>query len=104
MTLSPDAAEIAAASYRLTSDGALPQARPWQSALYARLSNPEEDMGGLLLAPTGAGKLEGVVIPAVGLHRGGAPRRLFVIGPDVSPLDDYLYRLVPYLESLGAGR
>ncbi len=99
MTLSPDAAEIAAAAYRLTSDGALPLARPWQSALYARLSNPESDMGGLLLAPTGAGKLEGVVIPAVGLHRGGAPRRLFVIGPDDSPLDDYLYRLVPYLKA-----
>lgn len=99
MTLSPDAAEIAAAAYRLTSDGALPQARPWQAALYAKLSNPDADMGGLLLAPTGAGKLEGVVIPAVGLHRGGAPRRLFVIGPDGSPLDDYLYRLVPYLKA-----
>ncbi len=99
MTLSPDAAEIAAAAYRLTSDGALPQAWPWQASLYAKLADPDSEMGGLLLTPTGAGKLEGVVIPAVGLHRGGAPRRLFVIGPDGSPLDDYLYRLVPYLKA-----
>ena len=99
MTLSPDAAEVASASYRLTSDGALPSARSWQSALYAKLSDPNSEIGGLLLAPTGAGKIEGVVIPAVGLHRGGAPRRLFVIGPDGSPLDDYLYRLVPYLKA-----
>ena len=99
MTLSPDAAEIASASYRLTSDGVLPQAWSWQAALYTKLADPDSEMGGLLLAPTGAGKVEGVVIPAVGLRRGGAPRRLFLIGPDGSPLDDYLYRLVPYLKA-----
>ena len=91
--------EIANAAYRLTSDGALTAAYPWQAALYARLSEPEGDIGGLLLAGTGAGKLESVLIPALGLRRGGAPRRVFLIGPDGSPLDDYLYRAVPYLRA-----
>ena len=90
---------IASAAYRLTSDGALLQAYPWQAGLYTQLSDPEGDLGELLTAPTGAGKVEAVVIPALGLRRGGAPRRLFLIGPDGSPLDDYLYRLVPYLKA-----
>ena len=90
---------VAAAAYRLTSDGALLQAYSWQAGLYGRLSDPEGDLGGILLAPTGAGKIEAVVIPALGLRQGGAPRRLFLIGPDGSPLDDYLYRLVPYLKA-----
>jgi len=90
---------VAAAAYRLTSDGALLQAYPWQAGLYGRLSDPEGDLGGILPVPTGAGKVEAVVIPTLGLHRGGAPRRLFLIGPDGSPLDDSLYRLVPYLKA-----
>ncbi len=90
---------VAAAAYRLTSDGTLSQAYPWQASLYRQLSDPEGDLGELLAAPIGAGKVEAVVIPALGLHRGGAPRRLFLIGPDGSPLDDYLYRLVPYLKA-----
>lgn len=97
--LDPGTAEIASAAYRLTSDGALMQARLWQAELYGRLSNPNGDIGGLLLAPIGAGKIEAILIPALGLRRGGAPRRLFLIGPDGSPLDDYLYRLVPYLRA-----
>jgi hypothetical protein len=98
-TPTSDMTEIANAAYRLTSDGALVLAQPWQAALYQRLSEPTGDLGGLLPAPTGSGKLEAVVIPALGLQRGGAPRRLFLIGPDGSPLDDYLYRLVPYLKA-----
>ncbi len=94
-----NAPDVASAAYRSTSDGALPTARPWQADLYARLSRPDGDLGGLLLAPTGAGKTEAVIVPALGLRRGGAPRRLFLIGPDGSPLDDALYRLVPYLRS-----
>lgn len=90
---------VAAAAYRLTSDGAILRAYPWQASLYRQLSDPEGDLGELLPAPTAAGKVEAVVIPALGLHRGGAPRRLFLIGPDNSPLDDYLYRLVPYLKA-----
>ncbi len=93
-----ETAEIAAAAYRLSSDGALTP-YPWQAGLYARLSEPDGDIGGLLLAGTGAGKMESVLIPALGLRRGGAPRRLFLIGADGSPLDDYLYRAVPYLKA-----
>lgn len=95
----PDTLEIASAAYRLSSDGTLADAYSWQADLYQRLSDPASDIGGLLLAPAGAGKLESVVIPALGLRRGGAPRRLFIIGPDGSPLDDYLVRLVPYLRT-----
>ncbi len=93
------ATEIAAAAYRLSSDGALTSAYPWQAELYARLSEPDGDIGCLLPAGTGAGKIESVLIPALGLRRGGAPRRLFLIGADGSPLDDYLYRAVPYLKA-----
>lgn len=99
LTPTPEMAEIATAAYRLTTDGGLIQAYPWQVELYRRLSEPDSDLGALLPAPIGAGKLEAVIIPALGLRRGGAPRRLFLIGPDGSPLDDYLYRLVPYLKA-----
>ena len=98
-TTFPSVGETASAAYRLTSDGALPRAYPWQAELYERLADPKADIGGLLLAPTGAGRTEAIVIPALGLRRGGAPRRLFLIGPDDSSLDDYLYRLAPYLRA-----
>jgi CRISPR-associated endonuclease/helicase Cas3 len=94
-----DGASVASASYRLSSAGFLPRARDWQVQLYERLSQQESDAGYLLLAPCGAGKTESVVIPALGLRRGGAPRRLFLIAQDGSPLDDYLYRMGPYLKS-----
>lgn len=103
MNSAPDISEIATAAYRLHTDGALLQATDWQGALYERLSSRESDAGYLLSTPTGAGKTEAVVIPALGLHRGGAPRRLFLIGPDGSPLDDYLYRLIPYLRASVGG-
>lgn len=90
---------MADAAYRLATDGAFGRASEWQADLYDTLSLPERDLGTLLLTPTGAGKTEAVVVPALGTHRGGAPRRLFLIGPDGSPLDDYLYRLVPYLKA-----
>lgn len=90
---------VADAAYRLATDGAFGRASGWQANLYDLLSAPEQDAGSLLLTPTGAGKTEAIVIPALGTHRGGAPRRLFLIGPDNSPLDDYLYRLVPYLKA-----
>lgn len=92
-------AGVADAAYRLATDGAFGRASGWQADLYELLSEPEQDAGSLLLTPTGAGKTEAIVVPALGTHRGGAPRRLFLIGPDNSPLDDYLYRLVPYLKA-----
>lgn len=94
-----DTAGVADAAYRLATDGAFGRASGWQADLYELLSAPERDLGTLLLTPTGAGKVEAVVIPALGTHRGGAPRRVFLIGPDHTPLDDYLYRLVPYLKA-----
>ena len=99
MTVVDNALEVAAAAYRLTADGAITEPAEWQATLYARLSQPDGDAGDLLLTPTGSGKLEAVLIPSLGLRRGGAPRRLFLIGPDGSPLDEYLYRLVPYLRA-----
>ncbi len=99
MSLTLDMTGIANAAYRLATDGAFGKASSWQTELYDKLSTPEHDAGCLLLTPTGAGKTEAVVIPALGTHRGGAARRLFLIGPDDSPLDDYLYRLVPYLKA-----
>ncbi len=99
MTLTLDMAGVANAAYRLATDGAFGNASGWQADLYDKLSAPERDAGCLLLTPTGVGKTEAIVIPALGTHRGGAARRLFLIGPDNSPLDDYLYRLVPYLKA-----
>jgi hypothetical protein len=99
MTAVQNSAEVAAAAYRLTTDGAIIQPDQWQADLYALLSQPDPDAANLLLTPTGAGKTEAIVIPSLGLRRGGAPRRLFHISPDGSTLDDALYRLVPYLRA-----
>ena len=99
MTALENTLEVAAAAYRLTTDGAITAPSRWQADLYALLSQPERDAADLLLTPTGAGKTEAVVIPALGLHRGGAPRRLFHIAPDGATLDDPLYRIVPYLRA-----
>lgn len=103
MTSVTNIADIATAAYRLHTGGMAFKATEWQAALYAHLSTRDSDAGYLLSTPTGAGKIEAVVIPALGLSRGGAPRRLFLIGPDDSPLDDYLYRLVPYIRASVAG-
>lgn len=103
MTSVTNIADIATAAYRLHTGGAIVKATDWQGVLYGRLSTRDTDACYLLATPTGAGKIEAVVIPALGLHRGGAPRRLFLIGPDQSPLDDYLYRLVPYVRASVAG-
>jgi CRISPR-associated endonuclease/helicase Cas3 len=87
------------ASFRLATIGAVTEPYPWQTTLYERLADADFDAGYLLLTPTGSGKLESVVIPSVGLQRGGAPRRLFVVAADGCPLDDYVQRLGPYLRA-----
>ena len=99
MTAVQNLDEVAAAAYRLTTDGAITQPAAWQIELYAQLSQPDADAGDLLLTPNGAGKTEAVLIPSLGFRRGGAPRRLFLIGPDGAPLDGHLYHLVPYLRA-----
>lgn len=98
-----DMAGVADAAYRLATDGALVRATDWQGTLYQKLSAPESDAGFMLITPAGAGKTEAVVIPALGTRRGGAPRRMFLIGPDGAPLDDYVYRLTPYIRAAVAG-
>lgn len=103
MTDTVSGTEIADAAYRLATDGAITQARLWQATLYDTLSHGQEETGKLLLTSTGVGKTEAVVIPALGLQRGGAPRRVFLIGPDSATLDDPLYRLAPYLRNMTAG-
>jgi CRISPR-associated endonuclease/helicase Cas3 len=99
MTAVNNQLEVAAAAYRLTTDGTITEPFPWQADLYHLLSQPDRDAADLLLTPTGAGKTEAIVIPALGLHRGGAARRLFHIAPEGATLDDLLYRLIPYLRA-----
>ena len=103
MTDTVSGSEIADAAYRLATDGSITQARPWQAKLYDTLSHGQDETGMLLLTTTGTGKTEAVVVPALGLQRGGAPRRVFLIGPDGATLDDPLYRLAPYLRNMTAG-
>jgi CRISPR-associated endonuclease/helicase Cas3 len=98
----PNTEEIATAAFRLASDGLITDVRPWQVAVYERLANPDNDAGYLLLTPTASGKSEAVLVPSVGLQRGGGPRRVFIIGADGSPLDDYVLRVSPYLKAWAA--
>jgi CRISPR-associated endonuclease/helicase Cas3 len=94
--------EIAGAAYRLATDGAVTHPSAWQVELYKRLSDSNSEAGLLLLAPPGAGKLDAVIIPSLGIKRGGAPRRLFLIAREGSPLDDYVYRYAPLLRNWAA--
>jgi len=91
--------DIAAAAYQLTTGAVIKTPYDWQTKAYERLSLQESDASYLITTPTGAGKTEAVTIPGLGPRRGGAPRRLYLIGDDNAPLDDYLYRLVPYLKT-----
>lgn len=91
--------EIATAAYRLAAAGVVTNVHPWQSLLYERLAAADSDAGFLLLTPCGSGKADGVIIPSVGLQRGGAPRRVFVIAAEGCPLDDYVERLARYLKA-----
>ena len=95
--------EVAAAAYRLATDGVLTRAYSWQAELYDALSTRQTETTTLLQTPTGAGKIEAVMVPALGFQRGGAPRRVFLVQQDGSTLDDALYRLVPYLKAMVKG-
>jgi CRISPR-associated endonuclease/helicase Cas3 len=94
--------EIAAAAYRLATDGAVTNLSAWQVELYRRLSDSHSEAGLLLIAPPGSGKIDAVIIPSLGIMRGGAPRRLFLIAREGSPLDDYVYRYAPLLRNWAA--
>jgi CRISPR-associated endonuclease/helicase Cas3 len=74
-----------------------------QRALFPRLST--QDTGILVQTGPGAGRLEAVYVPAViGAKNDDQPHRLYIIAPDNSLLDDYVYRLVPYTRALSAAR
>ena len=94
--------EIAGAAYRLATDGAVTRPKRWQVDLYRRLSDSTSEAGYLLIAPPGSGKLDSVVIPSLGIRRGGAPRRIFLIAKAGSPLDDFVYRFAPQLRNWAA--
>jgi len=91
--------ELANEAFRQATDGRITEAHDWQASVYSRLSDPEHDAGFLLLTPAASGKLEAVLVPAVGLQRGGGPRHVFIIGADGSPLDDCVLRVTPYLKA-----
>jgi len=89
-------------AFRQATDGRIAEARDWQASVYSRLADPEHDAGFLLLTPAASGKMEAVLVPAVGLQRGGGPRHVFIIGADGSPLDDCVLRVTPYLKAWAA--
>ncbi|MGO8670666.1 MAG: hypothetical protein ACLQVD_04785 [Capsulimonadaceae bacterium] len=97
-----DAAGISTAAYRLASDGSITEPHPFQVDLYERLANGATDAGLLVMSPTGAGRTEGIIIPSLGLQRGGAPRRVLIVVRDGCPLDDYVVRLHRYLKAWAA--
>jgi CRISPR-associated endonuclease/helicase Cas3 len=74
-----------------------------QRALFPRLST--QDSGLLVQTGPGAGRLEAVFVPVMSTsHIDDVLHRLYIIAPDNCLLDDYLYRLVPYMRALSAAR
>ncbi|MEJ5224230.1 MAG: CRISPR-associated helicase Cas3' [Anaerolineales bacterium] len=65
---------------------------PMQEAIFERIASG--DCAVLLKAPTGSGKTEAVLVPALtGLLDGDSPRRLFLILPTRSLVDDQVQRV-----------
>lgn len=72
---------------------------PMQAAMFERLASG--DCAALLKAPTGSGKTEAVLVPALaGLLDGNHPRRLFLILPTRSLVDDQIERVEKALGKL----
>ncbi len=86
-------------AFQVVTEGWISTPNDLQQALFPRLMT--QDTG--LLIPTGprAGRFEAIVIPSLlGMRVDAAAHRLFIIGPDGSPLDDYIYRLSTYVRAL----
>ena len=85
--------------FKIITGSVFAGANELQQALFPRLIT--KDTG--LLIPTGpcAGRLEAVVVPSLaGMRVDAAAHRLFIVGPDGRPLDDYAYRLTGYVSAL----
>jgi CRISPR-associated endonuclease/helicase Cas3 len=86
-------------AFQVVTAGGLMAPNALQQALFPRLTTQDT----ALLIPTGpcAGRLEAIAIPAmVAMRLDETAHRFFVIGCDGCPLDDYMYRLSPYVRSL----
>lgn len=66
---------------------------PMQEALFTRIATEDENPALLLKAPTGSGKTEAVLIPSL-----SSKRRLFLIFPSRSLVDDQIERCEKYLQ------
>ena len=85
------------------TDGAIAVPNTLQRALFPRLSTL--DTGLLVTTGPGAGRLEAVFVPVLtGGRSDDQLHRLFIIASDSAALDDYIYRLVPYVRSLTIAR
>lgn len=74
---------------------------PMQRAMFERIASG--DCAVLLKAPTGSGKTEAVLVPALaGLLDGGEPRRLFQILPTRSLVEDQAMRIERVLSKLSS--
>jgi CRISPR-associated endonuclease/helicase Cas3 len=74
---------------------------PMQEAVFEKFSSG--DFAFLLKAPTGSGKTESVLVPALAhFLDGGEPRRLFLILPARSLVDDQVERISAILERLSS--
>jgi len=72
-----------------------------QRALFPRLLS--HDTGLLVPTAAGAGRLEAIFVPAMTWSEFDDNRpRLFIVVPDWALMDDYEFRLIPYLQSLSA--
>ena len=88
-------------AFRVMTDDRLAGPNALQRALFPRLTT--KDTGLLIPTGPGAGRLEAIAIPSlVAMPIDHTAHRLFIIGPDGCPLDDYMYRLAPYVRTLVA--
>ena len=90
-------------AFREATDNSIVIPNTLQRALFPRLST--QDTGLLVLTGPGAGRLEGVFVPVMtGSDDFDQLHRLYIIAPDNSLLDDYIYRLSAYTRALSLAR
>lgn len=88
-------------AFRRVAGGQVAVPNTLQRALFPRLLS--RDSGLLVPTAPGAGRLEAVFVPSLTRWPlSEMPPRLFIVAPDRAVLDDYEYRLIPYVRSLAA--